>query len=294
VNNDFTGTVVTSDKPIAVFSGSPCVQVPFSRSACDHVEEQMFPFETWGKTFVAVPSHPLRLNNNNFASNPPPDHFKIVAACPTSQCPNGTTITLSTPPAASAVLAPNNCVAGTSLQTNNCRLMGGQYIEFQSRNPFTVSADQPIAVAQFLPGQGSLTGVPTDPAQGDPSMILLPPVEQWRSRYTVLASTGLRDNYLSLAIDSTKVQAVTVDGVPVSLTPGPAPSDAKQVPGTGFVTKQHPVGTGTHTLAVTPKPGQTLLPGAGVTVYGFDSYVSYGYTGGLDLTTIVTGINPGG
>ena len=32
----------------------------------------------------------------------------------------------------------------------------------------------------------------------------------------------------------------------------------------------------------------------GVTVYGYDSYVSYGYTGGLDLQTIVSGVVPGG
>jgi hypothetical protein len=54
------------------------------------------------------------------------------------------------------------------------------------------------------------------------------------------------------------------------------------------------VPVGTHTILVVPVPGQATLPGAGVTVYGFDDYVSYGYTGGLDLTTIVTGINPGG
>ena len=45
---------------------------------------------------------------------------------------------------------------------------------------------------------------------------------------------------------------------------------------------------------VTPLANQQVQPGAGVTVYGYDRYVSYGYTGGLDLTTIVTGVNPGG
>ena len=58
--------------------------------------------------------------------------------------------------------------------------------------------------------------------------------------------------------------------------------------------KHRNASSGTHTIDVTGKPGITPLPGAGVTVYGFDEYVSYGYTGGLDLTTIVSGINPGG
>jgi hypothetical protein len=285
-DNDLTGTIVTSDKPVAMFAGHPCANVPFNRSYCDHVEEQLFPFATWGKSFVAVPSHPLRLNNNLFSSNPPPDHFKIVAACPASQCPNGTLLTLSAPPVAGNVLAANNCLAGTSLPANNCRLAGGAYIEFKSLVPFTLVADQPIAIAQFLPGQGTVTGLATDPQQGDPSMILLPPVEQWRSKYTVLASTGLKDNYLALSIDTMKVASVEVDGVAVT--------GFQTIAGTTFQMKNHPVGTGTHTIVVTAKPGVTTTAGTGVTIYGYDAQVSYGYTGGLDLQAIVSGINPGG
>jgi hypothetical protein len=67
-----------------------------------------------------------------------------------------------------------------------------------------------------------------------------------------------------------------------------------KVTGTNYLVKNQPVTVGTHTLLVKPKPGLSAVPGAGVTVYGFDAYVSYGYTGGLDLSTIVTGVNPGG
>jgi len=66
------------------------------------------------------------------------------------------------------------------------------------------------------------------------------------------------------------------------------------IAGTPFQSKNYAVTTGTHTIEVTPQPGQQTLPGAGVTVYGYDAQVSYGYTGGLDLTTIVTGVTPGG
>lgn len=280
--NDLTGTIVTTDAdagtPIAIFASNPCLNVPWSRSACDHVEEQIFPFSTWGKNFVAVPSHPLRLNNNNFATSPPPDHFKIVAGA-------STTLTLTPPPAATDVVVPLNCTSG-NLQSNTCVLAGGSFVEFKSVRPFTITASNPIAVAQFFPGQGPLTGAATDPQQGDPSMVLLPPIEQWRSRYTVLASTGYKDNYLGLSIDSSKVSQVKVDGAAVS--------GFNTISGTTFASVNFPVGTGTHTIEVVPQPNQTVIPGAGVTVHGYDAYVSYGYTGGLDLTTIVTGVNPGG
>ncbi len=286
VDNDLTGTVVTSTKPIAVFGGAACALRPFDRAACDHLEEQIFPFETWGKHFVAIRSHPFRLRDQSFATNSPPDHFKVVASCPASQCPQGTLITFSTPPAASNVLPPNRCATGT-IAGNDCRLMGGQYMEFKHTANFTITAlEGPIAVAQFFPGQGPAGVRPTDPEQGDPSMVLLPPSEQWRTSYTVLAAPGIKDNYLAIAIDGARVASVEVDGVAVT--------GFTAVPGTTFMVKNHPITVGTHTINVVPRAGQNPLPGAGITVYGYDEYVSYGYTGGLDLTPIVSGIDPGG
>lgn len=294
-DNTLTGSIVTADKPIAVFGGSQCSLVGYRDTACDHLEEQMFPFITWGKDFVATRTPPLRLTNGQFATaaNAGPDYYQIVAGCPSSQCTTGTAIRLSPPPAAGDVLAPNRCASGT-LAANTCRLLGGQYMQFRSKTSFTISADQPISVGQFFAGQDATVGS-TRPATGDPSFVLLPPIEQWRGNYTVLTAPGIRDNYVGLVIDSTRVQSVTVDGTAVS--------GWAAIAGTSFQTVNSPVTNGTHVIAVLPKPVQPPLPdggvfngtpGAGVTVSGFDSYVSYGYTGGLDLQSIVTGINPGG
>ncbi|MBK7865172.1 MAG: IgGFc-binding protein [Archangiaceae bacterium] len=287
-NADLTGTIVTSDKPVSVFGGSMCTLFGPADPACDHIEEQQFPFVTWGKDFVAVRSAPLRLKNNTFATvaNAGPDYYKIVAGCPASQCPTGTAITLSPPPAAADVLSPGHCLAG-SLQANTCTLAGGSYVEFRSKANFTISATQPIAVGQFFAGQDATTAASTtNPVvQGDPSFILLPPIQQWRSNYTVLTAPGTLDNYVGLVIDSSKVQSVTIDGTAV---PGfTTVSGAIQA-------VNAKVGNGTHVINVVSKAGVSPPAGAGVTVYGFDQYVSYGYTGGLDLQSIVTGINPGG
>jgi hypothetical protein len=250
----------------------------------------MFPFVTWGKNFVAVRSHPLRYDDNSFANaaNAGPDYYKIVAGCPTmapnTPCPNGTAITLSVSPAAGDVMTPGHCLSG-SLSANTCKLAGGSYVEFRSKSSFTITADQPIAVGQFFAGENATANTTfASPAEGDPSFILLPPVEQWRKNYTVLTSPGIRDNYLGLVIDTTKVQSVNVDGTAVS--------GWQTLSGTNFEVVNASISNGTHVIVVNPKPGQS--GGAGVTVYGFDSYVSYGYTGGLDLQAIVSGINPGG
>ncbi|MDX2013766.1 MAG: IgGFc-binding protein [Myxococcaceae bacterium] len=290
IDNDLTGSVITADKPIAVFGGSVCITRGFTDVACDHVEEQLFPFATWGRNFIASRTAPLRLVNNTFASPAAasPDYYKIVAGCPASACPNGTLLTLTPPPAAGDVLSPNRCLSG-SLAANTCRLAGGAFVEFRSRTSFTISADQPIQAAQIFSSQSATTGTgPNAPNQGDPSLVLLPPIEQWRSQYTVLTAPGTRDNYLGLVIDASRVQEVRVNGTAVPMT------NFTAVGTSPFRVANVAVPVGTHTILVVPRPGQMTLPGAGVTVYGFDSFVSYGYTGGLDLTTIVTGINPGG
>jgi hypothetical protein len=295
-DNDLSGTIITSTQPIAVFGGAACTLRPFDRVACDHVEEQLFPFNTWGTSFVGVKANPIKLANGSFATNSPPDHYKIVSGCPVNQCPNGTNITITPSNSVSAVLPPTtHCAAGSNLLTGTCKLLGIGVVEFKSSANFRIDSDQPIEVAWFTTGEGSQAGISTDPSEGDPSMILLPPIQQWRANYTVLAGTDFKSNYLGIAYDNNRVQSVQVDGAAISGFTG--------VPGTTFLVKNHPVSGGTHVIQVVPKSPQPLqpdggaytsVPGAGVTVYGYDSYVSYGYTGGLDLQSIVTGINPGG
>ena len=52
---DLTGTEVTSDKPVAVFGGHRCANVPITAAACDHLVEQLPPTDAWGESFVTVP-----------------------------------------------------------------------------------------------------------------------------------------------------------------------------------------------------------------------------------------------
>ncbi|MBL7997325.1 MAG: IgGFc-binding protein [Candidatus Kapabacteria bacterium] len=48
---DFTGTLITSNKKIAVFSGHSCAYVPVGVGTCNHLVEQMPPLSTWGKHY---------------------------------------------------------------------------------------------------------------------------------------------------------------------------------------------------------------------------------------------------
>lgn len=58
---DFTGTYVRSTsafggpKPIAVFGGADCANIPTGCSACDHIYDQCMPLNTWGNEVAIVP-----------------------------------------------------------------------------------------------------------------------------------------------------------------------------------------------------------------------------------------------
>jgi hypothetical protein len=53
---DLTGSTLVSDKPIAVFAGHRCANVPPEVTFCDHIIEQMPTTDNFGNNFVIVPT----------------------------------------------------------------------------------------------------------------------------------------------------------------------------------------------------------------------------------------------
>ena len=52
---DLTGTKIVTDKPISVFSGHECANVPYDTYACDHLIEQIPPTALWGQVYYTAP-----------------------------------------------------------------------------------------------------------------------------------------------------------------------------------------------------------------------------------------------
>ncbi len=52
---DLSGSIVTANKPVAVFGGHECANIPAGFTFCDHIVEEMTPTATWGKSFVTEP-----------------------------------------------------------------------------------------------------------------------------------------------------------------------------------------------------------------------------------------------
>ncbi len=228
---DLSGTFVTSTKPIAVFGGHECANIPAGAYACDHIVEQLPPTETWGKSFVTEP----------LATRTGGDTFRVLA----SQA--ATTVKVN----------------GATVATLNA----GQLYETVLTAASTITSDKPVLVAQYS-NSSSFDGVTSDPFE-----MMIPPYEQFLNSYTVTTpATGFDANFINLVVPNGAVGSVNLDGVAI-----PAGSFTA-IPGSSFSGAQVPVELGAHTL-------NGPLP-FGAFMYGFASYDSYGYPGGLSLAPV--------
>lgn len=229
---DVTGTSVTSDKPIAVFGGHQCANIPNgSTFACDHVVEQLPPTSAWGRNFVTVP----------LATRVGGDTFRFVAAHDDTQ------------------LSVNGAVVAT--------LDRGQVHQRNINGMSTVVSSEPILMAQHS------NGSTYDGVTSDPFMMVIPPHEQFLPSYTVLTPTsGFPINFINVAAPAAAVGAITLDGSPI------AASHFSPIGASGFFGAQLTVSVGSHNLAG-PLPFGTF-------VYGFGSFDSYGYPGGMSLSPV--------
>jgi hypothetical protein len=143
----------------------------------------------------------------------------------------------------------------------------GESFELTTTEHVMLRADKPIAVAQFLVGQGVESRV------GDPSLSLAIPIEQYRSAYAFLSPSSYDVSYVSVIARAG--DEVQLDGVTLG----------------GFT----PIGDGSFTVAtaVLRKSGVHEVhsehgQGIGLNVYGYGDYTSYMVPGGLDLRVIGT------
>ena len=156
---DLTGTYVEANKKLAVFAGSECTFIPADLYACDHMEHQIFPLQSWGKKFVAVRTKPRKSEV---------DYFRILASV------DGTVV---------------NWTGGL---TGSINLSAGQFHEFSTNNDFVIESNNPILVGQFLASQDA--GADT----GDPAMMLLAPNEQLRDDYIFLVPPNYDYNRITI------------------------------------------------------------------------------------------------
>ncbi len=163
---DLTGTIIkVLDGPApAVFGGTECSFVPFNKWACDHLEQQLFPLETWGTHYLC--------GHNITQAVGEPTVWRVMSGT------DGNSITFN----------PASVYSNVTLDK-------GEYVEFETSLDFEIEGDGRISVAQFMVGQNYTSPPPTN---GDPAMALAVPVEQYRTDYTFFAPQTYVYNYLTV------------------------------------------------------------------------------------------------
>ena len=246
VFEDLSGTRITSDKPIGVYGGHTCATI--AGVACDNVVEMLPPVSHWGSHFVSAPLIRTHLK---------PDALRVLAS------EDGTELRIN------GVL-----VATLSAGEVHQHTLGSEQL-----HDITTSAPALAAQLAASPDFGlNATG------DGDPLMMLLPPVTQAMNGYvvstapdTVLPSSGADQlvytfsnhvNIVSLAQDAGSIR---VDGNPV--TANWLMSPVGEYAGTSVS-----VAPGMHTVSST-KPSAKLL----AWTYGWQYYNGYGSPAGMQF-----------
>jgi hypothetical protein len=244
---DLTGTLVegTNGKTFGVFAGNEAIGIIADGASCcaDHIEEMMFPTSTWGTDFRIARSKIRRGE---------PDWIRVMAQ------EDGTTITFNPAPMAGS--------CGT--------LNAGAFCEVQINVDTEISAnDKPILIGHYL--ASTIVPSPLPPiipseGNGDPSLALAVPIEQFRDDYAFLVPDEYDENHVSIVAPANVT--VTLDGADVS----------GQL--TTFGSGSHKAGR----VAVNPGAHKVACPGGcSIEVYGYSDAVSYLFAGGLDLEQIV-------
>jgi hypothetical protein len=155
------------------------------------------------------------------------------------------------------------------VQGNEIVMDGADVCEFGTMEPVGLQADGPLMIMGTVSGQESTNvGQAFGAAAGDPAIFLVPPDRQYRADYAFLAPGTYENDYVTVVADP--AAAIMLDGQPLNL------NDAVAVPGTGRVYKHLSITDGAHRLS-----GDSPF---GILVFAFDDFVSYAFTGGLNLT----------
>jgi hypothetical protein len=240
---DLTGSYIKSDKPIALYSGSWATTVPFSATyAFDHLYEQIPPIRSWGRKFVAVPLK-TRIK----------DSYRILASV------DHTTVRIS--------------------NKTTTVLNKGQFYEFMltENEPSLIDSDYPVLLAQY--SNSNDVDKPSDyPLEywifdGDPSMMIVSPVDQTRESVTFVAYDTpeiIFKFFVNVVTSDNAVNQIQLDGMPINFT---------SLPNSGYAYAQVMISSGNHNL-------NSLEAGKGFIayVYGFGGVESYGYGAGYDLS----------
>lgn len=262
---DLSGMEITSDVEIAVFAGHPCTFIPADKWACDHLEEQLLPADTLGNRYMLVPT---RRRGDPGRDENEATYFRLVA---------DEDLTIETSPPFAEIRA----LPASARYTASCqelfedgvlRLSEGESCEFGTNQPLGLESTGRLIVGGFISGHESTGLGGFGRKAGDPSMFILPPIEQFRRSYSFVSPPTYASPYVTIVADPDA--PVVLDGRNIQRK-NRLERRLVELGNQSWEVFNVAVESGVHRL-------ESEAP-FGIVVYAYDDYVSYAFTGGLDL-----------
>lgn len=152
---ELSGSPIEADKPIGLFGGAPCIDVPASLMACDHAEQSVPPVRAMGSEHVGVV---YRQRTESMKEDPP---WRLIGAV------DGTVLEFDPPlPGAPASLKLGDVIEFSS---------GGKPFRVKSQDP-----EHPFLLFAYMTGGA---GFIEQSGTGDPDFVRSVPSAQWLSKY---------------------------------------------------------------------------------------------------------------
>lgn len=249
--DDLTGTPIQSNHPVAMWGQHYCMNIPTGVNACDPGHQQIPPVRALGTEYVAV-----RYRNRAGAEESVP--WRLVGMV------DGTT--LSFEPA----------IPGAPTALNQ-----GQLATFDHTGPFVVRSqddDHPFYAAAHMTG-----GEAVGNGNGDPETVTIVPVAQWLDKYIFFADPTYGNSNLVVVRKQGPGGFADVSLDCLGVLSGWQPVGEFEYTRVDLQIDGAPVGVcdnGRHVM-------ESEVP-FGITVWGFDQYVSYAYPAGASVKPINT------
>jgi len=257
---DMSGTRVIANKPISVFSGHECANVPLPSQPCDILIEQIQPIDTWGTEVVTIP---LRTRSGD----------GIIRVFASQDCTINVTRT--------------DINSGT-ITVNSYTINRNGFQELLINDFSLIQSDGPIGVFQY-----SRSYTEDNNVISDPFMLSIPSHEQYHDSYAIapapfdpsIEGTGIDRvpyvNYTNIAVPAEYFNAslITVNNNPIDASEFRVIRRAdNSIWGYGA---QLLLDEGAQVIKH-QNPNAALS----VTLYGFSYQQSWGCTGGTGLAPV--------
>ena len=283
---DLSGTIIRSDKPVVVYTGHQCAEVPAEETACDHLVEQVPPHTTWGYTHFLSPLA-ARESGDIYRIGTVNDNTQVTVTCVDEG--SDTTETLISSRTLNRAHDQNWLEFATheSPNVDPCPAFIRKYC--------CVESTKPVLVVQYSQGystddQCTQTRQGVVSEAGDPFMIVVPPVIQYLNNYTfstITAESGpFPSTYINIAVHESFFQPdmIIMDGGPVETDRtkwNPFYCSGGEICGYGISIE---VAVGNHTIYHGMEDAAL-----GVSLYGFQQQNSFGFPAGMELQPVSGG-----